>query len=102
MRIAPSSESIYRKSCNTDWEENALPKLPPPEAPLYSVLRAQHSQCSVSEQQQQEMALEVLPLPARVLSPSFEPSHLAGPEISADSLWYADWHIRNCITQGPH
>lgn len=38
MRIAPSSESIYRKSCNTDWEENALPKLPPPEAPLYSEL----------------------------------------------------------------
>jgi hypothetical protein len=29
-------------------------------------------------------------LPAPGLSPSLEPPHWAGPEISTDSLWYTD------------
>jgi hypothetical protein len=114
VRITLSSESICQR--NSAREENALPKPSPPEPSLHSpcLLTSQPSVGSAQlgsaqpvqhlrateapgaaapkhgQQQQQQQQKKYFPLPACALSTLLEPSHLAGPEVSTDSLWYTD------------
>lgn len=73
-------------SCNTTTrEENVIPKMLPG-APLHT-----GGQCSISElqwewQQQWHGPQKQVPLPAHDISPSLEPSYLAWPDISMESL----------------